>query len=172
MHEKGICHRDIKPQNILYNRVDYEVKLIDFDISKLNRKVGNKVEMWSMTGTLYYKAPEMFSGKYNELVDVWSVGVTAYELLTGRLPFEQEYLNDTIEDIKTQEPSYPNYLSKFAIDFLKRCLCKSPSKRITAKEALSSPFILKFESLSQASSPNAAKLNQSFESKGKSWCCD
>jgi serine/threonine protein kinase len=132
MHEKGICHRDIKPQNILYHCLERQIKLIDYEISKMNRKVG-KVEMWSMTGTLDYKAPEMFAGKYNELIDVWSIGVTAYELLTGGLPFKSDYLNVTIENIKSNEPEYPSFLSKFAIDFLKRCLCKNPAKRTTAK---------------------------------------
>lgn len=132
MHDKGVCHRDIKPQNILYDPAEREVKLIDFEISKMNRRHG-KMEMWTMTGTVYYKAPEMFAGKYCEAIDVWSIGVTAYEMLTGRLPFMKEYLNDTIEDIKHREPIFPHHVSKFARDFIRRCLTKDPLKRITAK---------------------------------------
>jgi serine/threonine protein kinase len=43
--------------------------------------------MWTNTGTLHYKAPEMFRGCYNELIDVWAIGVIAYELAYGKLPF-------------------------------------------------------------------------------------
>lgn len=133
MHEKKVCHRDIKPHNMLYDTLEQKIKLIDFDISKMNGRRRNKLEMWTMTGTVYYKAPEMFAGKYDEGIDLWSVGVTAYELMTGRLPFIKEYLNDTIEDIKHAEPEFPSYLSQFARDFVKRCLVKNPAKRITAK---------------------------------------
>lgn len=50
-----------------------------------------------MTGTLYYRAPEMFSmGGYNENVDLWAAGITLYKLITGKTPFESLYVSDTI----------------------------------------------------------------------------
>jgi calcium-dependent protein kinase len=54
--------------------------------------------MWTRTGTLYYKAPEMFDGAgYTESVDMWALGVITYEILSGCLPFNSEYMYDTIE---------------------------------------------------------------------------
>jgi calcium-dependent protein kinase len=56
--------------------------------------------MLTITGTLYYRAPEMFTGGgYNEKVDVWSAGVMIYKLVTGRTPFESEYHSKTINNI-------------------------------------------------------------------------
>jgi len=56
--------------------------------------------MMSHTGTLIYKAPEMFKGSsYCEKIDSWAVGVSMYEMVTGKTPFEAEYLKDTIENI-------------------------------------------------------------------------
>ena len=91
LHKKKVCHRDIKPENILFDEVKGELKLIDFEISKTVRYDHERLEMWTNTGTLQYKAPEMFKGKYNEIVDVWAVGVICYEMATGRLPFQNKY---------------------------------------------------------------------------------
>ncbi len=57
--------------------------------------------MLTITGTLYYRAPEMFSGGgYDEKVDVWAVGITLYQLITGKTPFQSQYLSTTIENIE------------------------------------------------------------------------
>ena len=56
--------------------------------------------MYTNTGTIYYKAPEMFEkGSYTEKVDCWAAGITLYEMITGETPFESEYHTDTIENI-------------------------------------------------------------------------
>ena len=64
MHRQDIVHRDIKPENILYDPVKKTIKLIDFGISKRFRRRGSLIDMWTITGTLYYRAPEMFEGGY------------------------------------------------------------------------------------------------------------
>lgn len=52
--------------------------------------------MWTSTGSLLYKAPEMFKGSYNEKVDVWSCGIIAYEILHGHPPFTHEFTHECI----------------------------------------------------------------------------
>ena len=88
LHEKLICHRDIKPENILYNKLTGNIKIIDFGISKKLVRRNAKESMLTFTGTLFYKAPEMFSGGgYDERVDEWAFGVTLFKLITGETPF-------------------------------------------------------------------------------------
>lgn len=89
IHSQNICHRDIKPDNILYDRQNKKITIIDFGISKKIVERDTKKLMLSLTGTLYYRAPEMFlGGGYDEKVDMWAVGVTLYQLINnGRTPF-------------------------------------------------------------------------------------
>ena len=64
LHQQEIVHRDIKPDNILYDPDTHKIKLVDFGISKRFVRRGSFIDMWTITGTLYYRAPEMFSGGY------------------------------------------------------------------------------------------------------------
>lgn len=84
-HENEICHRDIKPDNILIDKTD-NVKVIDFGLSKYFDKNISTLE--SRVGTPAYMAPEVVMGKtYDNKCDVWALGVTMYQLLTGQVPF-------------------------------------------------------------------------------------
>ena len=87
LHSHGVCHRDLKPENILFSSMseNFQIKLIDFGLSKVWKE--NKKIMKGSVGTLYYMAPEVIYGRYNEKCDVWSCGVILYMLLCGLPPF-------------------------------------------------------------------------------------
>lgn len=83
MHNKNVIHRDIKPENLLNS--DGVVKLTDFGWSSHCPQDRRK----TMCGTLDYLPPEMISNShYDHTIDIWSVGILAYEFLTGSPPFE------------------------------------------------------------------------------------
>lgn len=87
MHGRGICHRDIKLQNIMLenNQAGAQVKLIDFGLG--TRFIG-ATPMKTRCGTLYSTAPEVLRESYDERCDIWSCGVITFILLSGRKPFE------------------------------------------------------------------------------------
>lgn len=88
IHRLNICHRDIKPENILFDESKNSVKIIDFGISKKLMHRGRKQELLTLTGTPYYRAPEMFEGGgYDERVDLWALGITMFKLMEGMTPF-------------------------------------------------------------------------------------
>ena len=86
LHSLGIAHRDLKPSNILITK-NKVIKIIDFGLSNMY-KVGNKLK--SAVGSPSYAAPEIIENKaYFPLdVDIWSLGIIMYILLTGTLPFK------------------------------------------------------------------------------------
>ena len=87
MHSKGITHRDLKYENILFvnDSPKAEVKLIDFGLSKV---YGDNTQLTEGVGTIYTMAPEVIKGNYTPTADVWSVGVIAYMLLSRYVAFQ------------------------------------------------------------------------------------
>lgn len=79
--------------------------------------------MWTNTGTIFYKAPEMFQGNYGIEVDIWAVGVMCYEMITGQLPFGAVLEKQTIKQIKETQPSYKlKNITDSCVNFIKKCL--------------------------------------------------
>ena len=146
IHDLGIVHRDIKPENILCGADMCNVKIADFGLSKM---VVPLEQMNSACGTLSYVAPEVLSmSGYGKEADLWSVGVVMYLVLCGRLPFDgsnqQEVINNTLQgDFKTKTASWKK-LTDETKQLIGDLLCKDPTHRISAREALKSPFISKF----------------------------
>ncbi|MBI4902609.1 MAG: protein kinase [Acidobacteria bacterium] len=93
-HEKGIFHRDLKPENIMVLRAgeeDESVKLIDFGIAKVEQsQLKARTETWTFVGTINYVSPEQLLGKAGTATDIWALGVIAYEMVTGRRPYQPE----------------------------------------------------------------------------------
>jgi len=87
-HDRGVIHRDVKPANIM-RLTDGSVKIMDFGIARLARVNATRLTHTGLViGTLMYMAPEQFSGTADALTDIFAYGVTFYELLTGRHPFQ------------------------------------------------------------------------------------
>lgn len=126
IHRRGIVHKDINPNNILINPATEEIKIIDFgNASQLSHEEGSLKNPDHLEGTLAYIAPEQ-TGRMNRPVDYrsdyYSLGITLYELLLGKRPFEA---NDSMELVHMQMAVVPPvYLVKIHL-YQKRCLVSS-----------------------------------------------
>ncbi|XP_073090861.1 dual specificity mitogen-activated protein kinase kinase 4 isoform X3 [Manis javanica] len=147
-----IIHRDIKPSNILLDRSG-NIKLCDFGIS------GQLVDSIAKTrdaGCRPYMAPERIDPSasrqgYDVRSDVWSLGITLYELATGRFPYPKwnSVFDQLTQVVKGDPPQLSNSeereFSPSFINFVNLCLTKDESKRPKYKELLKHPFILMYE---------------------------
>ncbi|KAG0465485.1 hypothetical protein HPP92_019649 [Vanilla planifolia] len=132
----GVCHRDIKPQNLLVDPLTHQVKLCDFGSAKVLVKGEANI---SYICSRYYRAPELIFGatEYTTSIDIWSAGCVLAELLLGQPLFPGESAVDQlVEIIKVFQKRMPPE----AIDLASRLLQYSPSLRCTALEACAHPF--------------------------------
>ncbi|PIN14758.1 Ca2+/calmodulin-dependent protein kinase, EF-Hand protein superfamily [Handroanthus impetiginosus] len=142
-HHRGVAHRDIKSDNILFNNYN-ELKLADFGSAEY---FGNGQLMSGIVGTPYYVAPEVVSGRdYNEKVDVWSAGVVLYIMLAGIPPFYGETAKEIFEAVVRANLRFPrgvfSLVSSEAKDLLRRMICKDVSRRFSAKQVLMHPWMI------------------------------
>jgi serine/threonine protein kinase len=125
----GVVYRDLKPENCLLD-ADGHLLLTDFGLSKVSSE-GSRCS--SLLGTPGYMAPEVLIGdgsEYGAEVDWWGVGILAFELLTGNLPFEGNSPEKVKQKIQKRKLQLPSYLSGDAKDFIIRLLRKEPRRRL------------------------------------------
>jgi len=144
MHSCGVVHRDIKLENFLFEqRRSHHLKLIDFGLSKI-LPPDSKMEV--SCGTLAYVAPEVLMKSYTSKCDMWSVGVVAFILLAGYMPFQGQEAAQ-VRAIKAGRYLYKDSVwkkvSKSAHEFVNKLLVVSPDDRLSAPEALKDMWIVK-----------------------------
>lgn len=129
-HNNHIIHRDIKPQNIIISK-DGKVKVTDFGIAKA--ATSNTITS-NVMGSVHYTSPEQARGGYSdEKSDIYSLGVTMFEMLTGRVPFNGETtVVIAIKHIQDPMPSPRDYVPEIPVSveqIVFKCTQKSPDRR-------------------------------------------
>ncbi|KAM8915301.1 MAP/microtubule affinity-regulating kinase 3a isoform 9-T11 [Spinachia spinachia] len=138
-HQKHIVHRDLKAENLLLD-ADMNIKIADFGFSN-EFTMGNKLD--TFCGSPPYAAPELFQGKKYDgpEVDVWSLGVILYTLVSGSLPFDGQNLKELRERVLRGKYRIPFYMSTDCENLLKRFLVLNPSKRGTLEQIMKDRWI-------------------------------
>ena len=198
LHRRGIVHRDLKYENVMFvNWHSNDIKLIDFGLSQKfvplppsprRRQRHSKKQtaeeeqeapepqyMHDPVGTLYTMAPELLSGDYTHQVDVWSLGVIAFMLLSSSLPFYGRTRVKTIQRIlKGKYRFLPHArwktVSRAARDFVQACLCLDPEERPTARQAQKLDWLVQSSRNSHAFSatgpPTLSRTNKDCDNNG------
>lgn len=160
LHSKHVIHRDIKPENLLLG-LKGEVKLADFGWSVHAPSLRRQ----TMCGTLDYLPPEMVERKPHDAnVDIWSLGVLAYEFLTGNAPFVAEGESATFRRITTVDLTFPSHVSSGARDLITKLLVHDPSARLPLDEVLKHPWIVHHNNNKTSTTASASTASSSAAS--------
>jgi serine/threonine protein kinase len=137
-HEQSVVHRDIKPANIMFDAAGGELKITDFGIARLTDS--GRTRTGIVLGTPSFMSPEQLQGRaVTGRSDLFSLGVTLYQMLTGQLPFRADSMpalmfriaHDPHPPIRTQRPGLPAELD----EFFGRALAKDPAGRFESGAA-------------------------------------
>lgn len=149
LHQSGIVHRDIKPQNILLTKRLNYIKIVDFGAAKIVADTSNVSHQTKIEarGTFKYMAPEVLRGEPSAVessVDIWSMGCVMLEMVAGHAPWEG-YDNDytlmyNISNRKVPKIPADSPLSPACLSILERCLKFDPKERPSAMDLLRDPW--------------------------------
>jgi [calcium/calmodulin-dependent protein kinase] kinase len=143
LHNHGIAHCDVKPENVLLSSQDC-VYLADFGVSELMEAGSNDVSCTGL-GTPAFMAPEMFDPSRTKVngiaVDIWGLGVTAFLMRYGFLPFKGANISEAYESARTASIVFPDSSTEEERDFFNKCLAKNPEERTSMKELRNHPFL-------------------------------
>lgn len=149
LHTYGVIHRDFKPENIMLRQSSkdeqIEIKLMDFGLSKI---LGVKEKTLEGYGTMAFVAPEVIAKEpYSFSVDIWSLGITIYYMLSSEIPFlAKDKKENTADLILTKDLQFSQKFKKNSpdvIDLIRSCLNKNPKQRITIEKVLNHDWFQK-----------------------------
>jgi len=174
-HSKNIVHRDIKPENFVFKTKaqDSEMVLIDFGCAKI---VDDDTPYKDLVGTPYYLAPEsavghkyIRTGKVLKSSDVWSIGVIAYVMLTGRPPFGGQSNTEIFQNIIKKPLKFPSKvkLSKAFTEFCQLMLKKSPKRRMKLEAALAHRWVLGTRTSNEKVADDVIRVLRQFNQQSK-----
>lgn len=141
-HERGVLHRDLKPQNILIEAASDRALVADFGLAKLLEEAPELTKFGELMGTPQYMAPEQArdAGSVGAAADVYALGATLYHLLTGRPPFQAASAMETVQQLLSDDPLPPRQLNRGVDRDLEticmKCLEKEPERRYISAEEL------------------------------------
>lgn len=146
MHQNSICHRDLKPENFLFTSKDSieknTLKIIDFGLSC---KFSPGQNLTTKAGTPYYVAPQVLDGRYDELSDIWSVGVIMFVLIAGYPPFYGDTDAEVLSKVRQGNFSFSKKdwgsVSEDAKDLIRNMLKMQPKERFSAEKSLNHLWI-------------------------------
>ena len=128
LHKNNMVYRDLKPENILMDQFGH-LKISDFGLSKIIHKMTDKA--YTLCGTPQYVAPEILYKKgYEKGIDWWSFGCVAYEMLTGKLPYEIPVGPKLSLEMFKPKVEFPEGINKDLKDLIEKLLTKEPKKRL------------------------------------------
>ncbi|KAJ0312829.1 hypothetical protein Brms1b_007678 [Colletotrichum noveboracense] len=184
VHEQGVIHRDIKPDNLLLTEDDV-LKIVDFGVSEMFEKPGDGMMTAKSAGSPAFLAPELCVVRHGDVdgkaADIWSMGVSLYCLRYGKIPFEHDGVLEMYEAIKTESPRLPKDEDPDFVDLMNRILEKDPKKRIPMAELREHAWVTKGGTdllLSKEDNcaalielPNELELNRAFTRKMNHLLC-
>ncbi|XP_048740379.2 testis-specific serine/threonine-protein kinase 5-like [Ostrea edulis] len=140
MHSAYIVHRDLKCENILLDK-DHNIQLTDFGFSERCNESNQMLK--TRCGTFSFTAPEvMTADSYNGFQsDIWSLGVTLFAMVNGRLPYNHSQLSAMDEDMKLQRLKFRPNISSDCIELIKKMLQFAPNHRPSIREVLEDPWL-------------------------------
>ncbi len=166
LHQQGVIHRDIKGANILSTK-EGNIKLADFGVAT---RLSDSRKSDSVVGTPYWMAPEIIemTGQQSSACDIWSVGCTVLELLTGKPPyFDLQQMPALFRIVQDEHPPLPDGISASLKDFLLSCFAKDPNRRIDAAGLLKHPWLKKAVEKERAKDGRGRGISEDQKPSGK-----